>query len=93
MRGALRAMMQKALDYELTKLDDQGKLSIAGSTRMGAEPGRGGRIKTVNYKEVVEGLVLAAAITGDRRFHDAAAKIALGQGFLPQAAQEQKPAR
>jgi hypothetical protein len=92
-RGALRAMMQKALDYELTKLDDQGKLSVAGSTRMGAEPGRGGRIKTVNYKEVVEGMVLAATITGDRRFHDAAAKIALGQGFLPPSVQEQKPAR
>jgi len=69
--------------YELTKLDDEGKLSVAGSTRVGAEPGRGGRIKTVNYKEVVEGLALAARITGDQRFRDAAAKIARGEAFLP----------
>ena len=65
-------MVGRASEYEMTKLDKQGLLSTEGSTRMGHEPGRGGKIKTVNYKEMLQAFLLAAQITGDNRFRAAA---------------------
>lgn len=82
LREQLRTMMGRAAAFELTKMDNQGMLSAEGSTRMGHEPGRGGKIKTVNYKEMLQAFLLAAQITGDNRFRAAAERIAQGQKWL-----------
>jgi hypothetical protein len=82
LRARLRAMMVRAGEFEMTKIDAQGVISIEGSTRMGHEPGRGGKIKTVSYKEVLQAFLLASQITGERRFRAAAERIAVGQKWL-----------
>jgi len=82
LRGKIRAMMQRAAEFEMTKMDSQGVLSTEGSTRMGRETGRGGQIKTVSYKEMLQAFLWAAQITGDQRFRACARRIAVGQKWL-----------
>ena len=82
LRAQVRAMIQRAGEFEMTKMDSQGLLSTAGSTRMGHEPGRSGKIKTVAYKEVLQAFVFAAQITGDKRFRSCAERVAAGQKWL-----------
>jgi hypothetical protein len=82
LRTRLRGMMLRAGEFEMTKMDAQGVISIEGSTRMGHEPGRGGKIKTVSYKEVLQAFLLASQITGDKRFRACAERIARGQKWL-----------
>ena len=72
-------MIRRALDWELTKMNPQGRLDPAGSTRVGVDPGRGGKIKPVNYPEAIEAFVLAAQITRHPPFREAAQRIIRGR--------------
>ncbi len=60
LRKGLRAMMRKAVAPELARLQPDGSIDAAGSTRIGKEKGRSGVIKTVNYGEVAQALVYGA---------------------------------
>jgi hypothetical protein len=82
LRARIRTMIQRAGEFEMTKMDGKGVLSTEGSTRMGHEPGRGGKIKTVGYKEMLQAFLLASQITGDKRFRACAERIAVGQKWL-----------
>lgn len=60
LRARLRSMMRKAVAIELTRLQPDGSIDPAGSTRIGKERSRSGVIKTIAYGEVAQALVYGA---------------------------------
>jgi hypothetical protein len=75
-------MIRRALRVQLRKVDPQGEVSVAGSTRTGRETARSGRIKQIDYKTIVQSLVFGAAVTGEPAFRSAAERIAARRGWL-----------
>ena len=75
-RVALKAMIAKALDKEMTKIDANGEVSLEGSTRTPLETGRSGKPKTMDYKVLLMALVLGEQITGDPKCREAAERVA-----------------
>jgi len=75
-RAALKAMIAKALDKEMTKIDANGEVSLEGSTRTPLEKGRSGKQKTMDYKVLLTALLFGEEITGDPRYREAAERVA-----------------
>jgi hypothetical protein len=75
-RTALKTMIAKALDKEMTKIDANGEVSLEGSTRTPLEKGRSGKQKTMDYKVLLMALALGGKITGDPRYQEAAERVA-----------------
>ncbi|MFN8420160.1 MAG: sulfotransferase [Anaerolineae bacterium] len=84
LRAQVSAMITRALDWLATKLQADGTLGIAGSTRVGIERNREGAIKTVEDVQLVETLALAARLTGDLGYRRLAARIAVQRGLIYQ---------
>jgi hypothetical protein len=53
-----------------------GSIDAGGSTRVGAERARSGKIKEVNYAEILQALVFASQALGEPSWRIAARKIA-----------------
>jgi hypothetical protein len=82
LRQQIQNMIDRGLQWELTQVDAQGRVSLKQSTRTGKEKGRSGRAKTVNYKILVQALTLGRAVTGAARYQSAAKRIAAGQNWI-----------
>lgn len=64
LRTRLRAMLQRGLAVVDARIAESGDIDTTGSTRTGIESLRWGKIKTVNYMELVQTLCHGAAIAG-----------------------------
>jgi hypothetical protein len=64
LRARLAGMIERATDVLVSHLDEQGKMSVEGSTRIGKEKTRDGVTKNFHHAVLVNVLVHAAAITG-----------------------------
>lgn len=60
--SAVKTMLTKALNWELTKIDDEGVVDSTGSTRTGVETDYQGRIKSVPYTTICEAFYLCADV-------------------------------
>ena len=78
----VRQMLEKACRWEQRRIQPDGKIDPAGSTRIFKEASRSGKIKQVNYREVVQAFSHVAVITGDKEFAETARVLAQGQGWL-----------
>jgi hypothetical protein len=75
-------LINRALRWEMTRIDANGTVSIDDSTRVGQETSRSGAIKTVDYKTIVQAFALGSAITSDPTYEDVATLIATGRDWL-----------
>ncbi len=78
----VRAGLLRGLAWELWRVKPDGTIDTSGDTRTGTEAGRTGATKTVDYKNILEGFVFGAAITGDARFEDAATRVARAHHWI-----------
>jgi hypothetical protein len=77
LRAAIKKMIVQALRWELGRIDERGRVSPVGSSRVGREVGRTGTVKKVDYKSLVQALVVATALTGDGAYKEVAARVAV----------------
>ena len=75
-RAALKTMIAKALDKEMTMIDPNGEVSLEGSTRTPLETGRSGKPKTMDYKVLLMALVSGEQVTGDPKYREVAERVA-----------------
>ena len=65
----VKAMIDKALAWEQTRILPSGAISTKGNTRTaGQERRRGGKAKTVSYKSTIRGFAYWASVTGDQKW-------------------------
>ncbi len=65
----MKAMIDKALAWEQTRILPSGAISTKGNTRTaGQEKRRGGKAKTVSYKSTIRGFAYWASVTGDQKW-------------------------
>jgi hypothetical protein len=83
LRRGLKEMAGKALASALPRVNPDGTVSLEGSTRVGQEKGRSGTTKTLDYKNMLQGLIFADRLIADPRFRDTAQRLAKGAGWLP----------
>lgn len=76
LRKQVVAMVERGLDYELTKIDAAGHIDTEGSTRVTSETSRSGARKTVDNRAVVTSLIYGAKLTKRAEFADAAQRVA-----------------
>jgi hypothetical protein len=75
-REITRRMLERGLSWLMTKEDGLGNISTEGSTRAGKEKHRTGRIKGVNYWELIQAVVFTAHISQRAEFFDLARRVA-----------------
>ncbi len=80
LRGQLRAMLTKGLAWLSGRIANSGEIETAGSTRTGIENLRWGKLKTVNYMELVQTLCHGSRIIGDATLRTKAENIARRYG-------------
>lgn len=79
-----RAMLRKALDWQATRFDSEGKVSLEGSSRVGGaktETSRGGEQKKFDYKVTIQAFVYGSKLLSDPKYRDLAIIIAKGLGM------------
>ncbi|HWA97211.1 MAG TPA: hypothetical protein VG713_01905 [Pirellulales bacterium] len=76
LRASIQKMLERGLDWELTKIAPGGQIDVEGSTRVTNETGRTGTAKTVDYKAIVFALTYGAKILDRRDYHSAAERVA-----------------
>lgn len=74
-RSALKKMIAKALDKDMTMIDANGEVSLEGSTRTPLETGRSGKPKTMDYKILLQALVFGVELTGEAKYREAAGRV------------------
>ncbi len=82
LRSPVLDAIRKGLDWELTKVEGAGDVDVDGSTRTQHEHGRGGELKTVDYKIIVQALTMGSDLTGDTKYKSAAERICRGRGWV-----------
>lgn len=78
----VKGMIEKACNWEIAMIGDDGQVNVGNSTRMGNEAAHSGKIKHVNTKEVLQALTYASKITGDERYRNRASLVARAHGWL-----------
>lgn len=81
LKARVRQDIRHGLEWESTKIGNDGTVDVEGSTRTAIEQGRTGKTKHVDFKNLVQSLVLGAAITGEPSFHSKAQRVAQGRGW------------
>jgi hypothetical protein len=77
LRTGLVGMLQKGGGWLRNRVGEDGNLEVVGSTRVGGqEKQRWGKIKSVNYMEVLQAFCFAGTITGEDKFRQTASLIA-----------------
>jgi hypothetical protein len=76
LRAALRAMVRRAVELELSNMDGNGAISADDSTRIGHEYARSGKLKVVPYGEILQALVYAAHALPQPQWLEPAARLA-----------------
>lgn len=77
-----RAMIRRAIAPELARQAPDGSFTTAGSTRIGSEQARSGKVIDVPYNEILQALVYAAQALPQPDLIDPATKIARLRGWL-----------
>lgn len=72
----LRSMIRRAVNGELGRQRDDGSIDATGSTRVEMEHARSGKMKEINYAEILQALVFAAQALAEPKWQRAAEKIA-----------------
>jgi hypothetical protein len=75
-RRSVRLMTQKAVDWELSHVENSGRIASAGSTRVGLERMLDGTPKRIGYNEVLQALVYAALTMPEPAWLETASRIA-----------------
>ena len=82
LRAKLRTMIRRAIAPELARQAPDGSYTTDGSTRIGSEQARSGKVKDVPYNEILQALVYAAQALPQPDLIDPATKIARLRGWL-----------
>jgi len=82
LRTRLRAMVRMATAPELARLQPDGSIDINGSTRIGKETSRSGRIKDLPYGEIMQALVFGVQALPEPAWLQPAERIARGRKWL-----------
>ncbi|WP_017316206.1 hypothetical protein [Mastigocladopsis repens] len=73
----VKAMIDKALSWEKTKILPSGEISSEGNTRTaGQETGRSRKVKKVDFKSAIRGFAYWASVTGDKKWEAIARRVA-----------------
>lgn len=73
----VRQMIERALDWQETRILPTGEISSEGNTRTaGQERGRSGKVKKVTYNLVIRGFAYWGAVTGNKKWDSIARRIA-----------------
>ncbi|WP_176472988.1 hypothetical protein [Sphingomonas lenta] len=81
MRAAVSGMIRRAVPPVLAKQRPDGSIDPTGSTRIGVETYRGGKVKEFNYEEGVQALVYGSRLINEPRWRGAAAKMVELKGW------------
>ncbi len=80
----VKAMIERSLDWEHTKILPTGEISNEGNTRTGGqERGRSGKVKKVDNRSVYRGFAYWACVTGNKKWKAIAQQIAQHYYNLP----------
>jgi hypothetical protein len=82
LRARLRKMIRRAIAPELAQQAPDGSFTTEGSTRIGSEHARSGKLKDVPYSEILQALVYAMQALPQPDLIDPATKIAQLRGWL-----------
>jgi hypothetical protein len=82
LRDEIKKMITRALDWERTKIDAEGQVTVEGSTRVTTEVSRSGTAKTIDYKAIITALVMGSELTGRAEFREAAWRVARGRNWI-----------
>jgi len=82
LRAALRDMLWKAMNYQLTKLDGKGNVDFSDSTRIGQEVTREGEAKTTSERSAYYGLTFLSQILDRVEYRKIAEQIGVRQGYI-----------
>ncbi len=83
LKSRLAQMITKGLNYESSKVDYTGQVSIAGSTRTGVDPEHySNKTKGIDYRTLVQAYVYGTDITGNAQYRQIAQQIAGHHGWL-----------
>ena len=74
----VKEMIEKAIDWELTRISEEGVISSNGNTRTGRgqEITRSGEIKAINHREVMEAFAYCSGLLRDRDLIEPAIQMA-----------------
>ncbi len=75
-------VIANGLNWFKTKMQPDGEVDIAGSTRVGIESGRSGKPKTLDKPAILQSLVYGAIITHDASYENYARRFAEQIGWL-----------
>jgi hypothetical protein len=81
LRSRVERMIERALNWELAMITNDGQVLVGDSTRIENEKSRSGKVKHVNTKELLQALSFATTITGDKKYRDKAALVAHARGW------------
>lgn len=81
LQARIDKMIVQASNWELGMIGSDGQVQAGNSTRIGNEKSRGGKIKHVNNKELLQALSSATTITGDKQYKEKAALVAHARGW------------
>lgn len=76
LKARVKRMIERAANWELTMITNDGQVLVGDSTRVGNETSRSGKVKKVNTKELLQALSYATTIIGDKKYRDKAALVA-----------------
>lgn len=76
LRKSIAGMLARGLNYELTKIDADGDIDLAGSTRVTSETSRSGAAKTVDHRAIVASFVYGAKLLKKPEYEQAAERVA-----------------
>jgi hypothetical protein len=80
MKKELYPMMDKAMKWEASRVNDDGTVNTEGNTRVGGaktETSRAGKPKTVEFRQVCRSLYYWSVISGDASYEKLAEKVSL----------------
>lgn len=81
LREKIRRMIERACNWELKSITEDGQVLVGNSTRVGNEKARSGKVKHVNTKELLQALSNATAVTGNEKYRQSAALVARAHGW------------
>lgn len=81
LRTAMIAMIRRAVPPVVARQQPDGSIDIAGSTRVGVETYRGGKVKEFNYEEGLQMLAYGSRLAGEPSWRDAAVRIVRFNGW------------
>jgi hypothetical protein len=80
--AAVNSVIRRGLDWEATKVDRNGIVSVDGNTRTGVEQARNGQLKQVEYRLLIQSFSVGSMVVEDPHFNQVAYLLARGRHWL-----------